>query len=157
MGLFTPKWMSDDQSKALKAVEKITDPRKLAEVAVNADVEPGHREEAIRLEGGRHSENHRRHRGHAGLHRGRRRVLLPRPGRAGGRGAAGRRPLPDRLRNQRPPGGRLVSGAPGERAQRPGQAEGVTDEQIKQTCRAIIENITFDERLVEEARKFLQL
>ena len=36
MGLFTPKWMSDDQSKALKAVEKITDPRKLAEVAVNA-------------------------------------------------------------------------------------------------------------------------
>ena len=52
---------------------------------------------------------------------------------------------------------RLVSGAPGERAQRPGQAEGVTDEQIKQTCRAIIENITFDERLVEEARKFLQL
>ena len=36
MGLFTPKWMSDDQAKALKAVEKITDPRKLAEVAVNA-------------------------------------------------------------------------------------------------------------------------
>lgn len=36
MGLFTPKWMSDGQSKALKAVEKITDPRKLAEVAVNA-------------------------------------------------------------------------------------------------------------------------
>ena len=36
MGLFTPKWMSDDRSKALKAVEKITDPRKLAEVAVNA-------------------------------------------------------------------------------------------------------------------------
>ena len=38
-----------------------------------------------------------------------------------------------------------------------GQAEGVTDEQIRQTCRAIIENITFDERLVEEARKLLQL
>ncbi len=36
MGLFAPKWMSDDRSKALKAVEKITDPRKLAEVAVNA-------------------------------------------------------------------------------------------------------------------------
>ncbi len=35
MGLFTPKWMSNDQSKALKAVEKITDPQKLAEVAVN--------------------------------------------------------------------------------------------------------------------------
>ena len=38
-----------------------------------------------------------------------------------------------------------------------GQAEGVTDEQIRQTCRAIIENITFNERLVEEARKLLQL
>lgn len=38
-----------------------------------------------------------------------------------------------------------------------GQAKGVTDEQIRQTCRAIIENITFDERLVEEARKLLQL
>lgn len=38
-----------------------------------------------------------------------------------------------------------------------GQAEGVTDEQIRQICRAIIENITFDERLVEEARKLLQL
>ena len=38
-----------------------------------------------------------------------------------------------------------------------GQAQGVADEQIKQTCRAIIENITFDERLVEEARKLLQL
>lgn len=38
-----------------------------------------------------------------------------------------------------------------------GQAEGVTDEQIKQTCRAIIENVFFDERLVEEARKLLQL
>ena len=36
MGLFTPKWMSDDRSKALKAVEKITDPQKLAVVAVNA-------------------------------------------------------------------------------------------------------------------------
>ena len=36
MGLFTPKWMSDDSSKALKAVEKITNPKKLAEVAVNA-------------------------------------------------------------------------------------------------------------------------
>lgn len=36
MGLFAPKWMSDDRSKALKAVEKITDPRKLVEVAVNA-------------------------------------------------------------------------------------------------------------------------
>ncbi len=36
MGLFDPKWMSKDMSKALKAVEKITDPRKLAEVAVNA-------------------------------------------------------------------------------------------------------------------------
>lgn len=36
MRLFTPKWMSDDRSKALKAVEKITDPQKLAEVAVNA-------------------------------------------------------------------------------------------------------------------------
>ena len=38
-----------------------------------------------------------------------------------------------------------------------GQAKGVADEQIKQTCRTIIENITFDERLVEEARKLLQL
>ena len=28
--------MSDNRAKALKAVEKITDPRKLAEVAVNA-------------------------------------------------------------------------------------------------------------------------
>ncbi len=36
MGLFTPKWMSDDTSKALRAVERITDPHKLAEVAVNA-------------------------------------------------------------------------------------------------------------------------
>ena len=36
MGLFDPKWMSDDRSKALKAVEKITDPQKLAKVAVNA-------------------------------------------------------------------------------------------------------------------------
>ena len=35
MGLFAPKWMSKDMSKALKAVEKITDPQKLAEVAVN--------------------------------------------------------------------------------------------------------------------------
>ena len=38
-----------------------------------------------------------------------------------------------------------------------GQAKGVTNEQIRQTCRAIIENIIFDERLVEEARKLLQL
>ncbi len=36
MGLFTPKWMSKDTTKALKAVEKINDPQKLAEVAVNA-------------------------------------------------------------------------------------------------------------------------
>ena len=36
MGLFDPKWMSKDMSKALKAVEKITDPQKLAEVAINA-------------------------------------------------------------------------------------------------------------------------
>ncbi|MBQ9515826.1 MAG: hypothetical protein IJR57_06930 [Ruminococcus sp.] len=36
MGLFEPKWMSDNRAKALKAVEKITDPQKLAEVAVNA-------------------------------------------------------------------------------------------------------------------------
>ena len=39
MGLFTPKWMSNDLSKALKAVEKITDPQKLAEVAVNAKLQ----------------------------------------------------------------------------------------------------------------------
>jgi len=38
-----------------------------------------------------------------------------------------------------------------------GQAEGVTDEQIRQTCRTMIEDTTFDERLVEEARKLLQL
>ncbi len=39
MGFFSPKWMSNDKSKALKAVEKITDPKKLAEVAVNAKLQ----------------------------------------------------------------------------------------------------------------------
>ena len=39
MGLFTPKWMSNDPTKARKAVEKITDPEKLAEVAVNAKLQ----------------------------------------------------------------------------------------------------------------------
>jgi len=36
-----------------------------------------------------------------------------------------------------------------------GQAEGVTDKQIKQTCCAIIENVYYDETLVSEARKTL--
>ncbi len=36
MGLFDPKWMSNDWTKALKAVEKISNPQRLAEVAVNA-------------------------------------------------------------------------------------------------------------------------
>ena len=39
MGLFTPKWMSNDLAKALRAVEKITDSQKLAEVAVNAKLQ----------------------------------------------------------------------------------------------------------------------
>ena len=39
MGLFTPKWMSNDLAKALHAVEKITDSQKLAEVAVNAKLQ----------------------------------------------------------------------------------------------------------------------
>ena len=36
MGLFTPKWKSDDVEKALKAVAKINDQAQLAEIAVSA-------------------------------------------------------------------------------------------------------------------------